>query len=107
LNRKKEVPCGSPTINPIYQKTLEELAVYCKSHRKKLIVFSSPEYADRCKDDDVLLNNLMQDLGIKYYNMTDFFQGNNDLKNWKDETHLSHKGASQFTIALRKKLGLP
>ncbi|HMT00080.1 MAG TPA: hypothetical protein PKA12_15105 [Saprospiraceae bacterium] len=107
LNRKKEVPCGSPTINPIYQKTLEELAIYCKNHRKKLIVFSSPEYADRCKDDDVLLDNLMQNLGIKYYNMTDFFKRNNDLKNWKDETHLSHKGASQFTIAFRKKLGLP
>lgn len=105
LERKKQVKCGNPVINPIYRQVLEELAVYTKTHRKKLIVFSSPEYADPCKEDDVLLTRLMQDLGIEYHNMTDFFKDNKDITNWKDETHLSNKGAVLLTHALRSRLG--
>ena len=106
LARKKNMDCGLPAINPIYIDALRDVAVYCKKNNKKLIVYSSPEYADVCKQDDVLLNDLMKGLGIEYHNMTDYFRNNNNIKYWKDETHLSHTGAMLFTDALKIKLGL-
>ena len=106
LARKKNMDCGLPAINPIYIDALRDVAVYCKKNNKKLIVYSSPEYADVCKQDDVLLNDLMKGLGIEYHNMTDYFRNNNNIKYWKDETHLSHTGAMLFTDALKIKLDL-
>ena len=46
----------------------------------------------------------MNEKNINYYDFTDFFNGNNDIKYWQDLVHLSNIGAELFTNEFRKTL---
>lgn len=91
-----------PVLNLVYDKLLSEISDWCKANNKVLIAYASPEYNDVCKADDAVLEKAMIQKGIRFYNYTDFFRGQNELSYWKDETHLSDKAAQLFTTAVQK-----
>lgn len=96
---EKPISCDKNfNLNEIYDTYLDELKLFCKD--KKLIIFTSPEYKDICKDDNIKLKQLMKLKGLTYYDFTDFFKGNNSLKYWKDNSHLSSIGAEILTDSI-------
>ena len=90
-------------INNIYDNYLNEIIIFCKKNNKKLIVFTSPKYYDYCNDDNILFKNIMKEKNTTYYDYTNFFDNNNNnIKYWKDLTHLSHQGADVFTKEIKE-----
>jgi hypothetical protein len=89
-------------LNDIYNHHLNELIQFCNNNNKTLILFTSPILNDNCKNDNIFLNKILNEKGIEYYDLTDFFKNNNELDYWKDEGHLSHKGAELFTDSIKK-----
>lgn len=90
--------CRGPYIaSKLEIKYLKEIKYFCKNNNKKLILFTSPVYRDKCKEDNIAMKKLMKEFDIKYYDYTDYFSKDDDLDNWKDENHLSKKGADKFS----------
>ncbi len=81
-------------------KCLDQLMSFCKKNNKVLIVFTSPEYKDKCNKDNLAMKKLMASKGIKYYDFTNFYDKNDNLDYWKDEEHLSKIGAEEFSVYL-------
>ena len=98
LNKKTSKPCPKNyKTNTIHNNYINEIISFCKENNKKLIVFTSPLYDDNCKEDNFLFTKIMNDKNIDYYDFTDFFNNNNDIKYWHDLGHLSNIGAEKFT----------
>ena len=104
---EKDSDSESPTcdsthvMNEVYSNSLDELKEFCAKNNKKLILFTSPIFDDKCKDDNNALKQILEQKGFTYYDYTDFFKDNNSLDFWKDRTHLSDKGAEFFTQELK------
>jgi len=79
-------------------KYLNEIKVFCTKNNKVLVLFTSPVYKDNCKTDNLEMKKLMLEFGLKYYDFTDYFSNNKDIDIWKDESHLSKKGADVFSV---------
>lgn len=92
------------TINPIYLKYIDEIKAFCQINNKELIFYTSPIYRDDCKNDDIALTKFLDDKNITYWNLSDFFANDHSLEFWKDNTHLSSKGAKIFTTEISKRL---
>ncbi len=101
---KKNECKNNLAINDIYLKYIREIRDFCKENNKKLIFFTSPIYEDNCKNDDRKIKNILENEDITYWNYTDFFESDKSLKNWKDNTHLSHIGAEIFTKEIHNRL---
>lgn len=99
---KKVMDCQNDfVLNKIYDSSLDALNVFCKNNNKTLIIFTSPKYDDNCKDDNIQLSQILKYRNLHYYDLTDFFKGNNTLDYWRDKAHLSDKGAQLFTERIR------
>lgn len=97
--------CGSDfRMNDIYRKALLNLRDFCKRQNKRLILFTSPMFRDRCRDDNKALESDLDKMGFEYYDFTDLFGEDSNLDYWKDRIHLSGKGAKIFSEKLRKRL---
>lgn len=103
-NSEKEVCDLDLKINPIFKTNLNSIKLYCEKNNKKLIVITTPFYDDTCKNDNLKLKTLLEDLNIIYYDYSDFFKDNNRLEFWKDETHMSKTAAELFSKQLRIQL---
>ncbi|WP_299799163.1 hypothetical protein [uncultured Maribacter sp.] len=105
LENKINEPClNEPKLNSIYERYLDEISLFCKENNKKLILFTAPIYQDDCKNDDDILGKILKQKNIEYWNMTSFFNENNSLNYWRDNSHLSNTGAEIFTDSLKLKL---
>ncbi len=103
---KTEEVCQSDFVmNPVYAKYLNDLSVFCRDHNKTLILFTSPKYEDYCPDDNIQLSEEIKQMDLRYYDLTNYFNENNNLEFWKDKTHLSHKGAELFTKKISALIG--
>lgn len=99
IENEKPISCdNNNNLNVIYDTYLDELKLFCT--KKKLIIFTSPEYQDKCKDDNIKFKQILKQKGLTYYDFTDFFKGNNSMQYWKDNSHLSDIGAEIFTDSL-------
>jgi len=101
LQKKKKICNNDLILNQIYSKYLDEIKYFCNENNKDLIIFTSPIYNDECKNDNEKFKELMIKKNIKYYDYSDYFKNNNKLEYWKDETHLSSKGARIFTNEIK------
>ena len=91
-------------VHPLYLSYLDEVQQFCEDNNKKLILFSAPVYEDVCTDDNQRLAELAKEKKIPYLDLTNAFSTNNSIAYWKDETHLSDKGAALFTEQMKKAL---
>jgi len=102
---EKEINCQNKLVlNKIYNIYLDELKAFCKENNKTLIIFTSPEFNDNCKEDNIKFSQIMKSKELSYFDFTDFFKNNNSLEFWKDKGHLSNKGAEIFTEKIKKLL---
>lgn len=101
LNTPITDDCALLKINPIFKNSILEVKKFAKENNKKLIIFTSPEYIDTCKKDNVILRSFLQENSIDYYDYTDFFKNNNSFDYWKDRIHLSNEGAEIFTTKMK------
>jgi hypothetical protein len=105
-NRKEESCPNKLNLNPIYEKYLNKISIFCKENNKKLILFTAPIYQDDCQKDDKILGEILKKKGISYWNMIDFFKNNNSPDYWRDNSHLSNTGAQIFTDSIKSRLQL-
>ena len=91
-------------INEVYLSYLKEIIAFCKANNKNLIAITSPIYEDNCPDDNAILEAILKENNIPYYDYTNFFKEDNQLKYWRDYAHLSDVGADVFSEALSKDL---
>ncbi|WP_179353745.1 hypothetical protein [Winogradskyella vidalii] len=92
------------TINPIaldYLKTIKNFVE--KSPDKTFLFVTSPMYNDNCNTDNIKLSNLMQELGLNYWDFTNLYKNTNNNSYWKDATHMSKKGVEAFSKHLLEK----
>jgi hypothetical protein len=101
---KKELCQDSYEVSKLERKYLSEIKDFCNKNDKVLILFTSPVYKDKCKLDNIEMKKLMKEYAIKYYDYTDYFSSDDDIDNWKDEIHLSRKGADKFSVYISKDL---
>ncbi|MDC6405692.1 MULTISPECIES: hypothetical protein [Maribacter] len=105
LDKKEKETCPKNLkINSVYEQYLVELKNFCDQNHKRLVMYTSPVFRDDCKDDDLIISALLEEMGINYWNYTDFFEGDSSLQNWKDNTHLSEVGAVKFTREIKNRL---
>jgi len=88
-------------INGIFLEYLLDIINFCKTNDKNLKIITSPIFVDNCPDDNAILARLLQRHKIEYYDYSNFFNDNNDLKYWKDFAHMSNVGAEIFSEALK------
>lgn len=88
-------------INKIYNDYLDELKSFCLNNNKKLILFTSPYFFENCKTYNKKLKKVLKNKKIDYYDFSDLFKENNQLKFWKDSSHLSNLGAEIFTEEIK------
>ena len=108
LQRDKKISdCqDSFILNKIYNDYIDELIEFCNENNKILIFFSSPKFDDKCENDNFELIKLFDKKNLNYHDFTYLFKENNNLDYWKDQTHLSNKGAELFTKKVVKMLRL-
>lgn len=103
LKKKGDTNCKSNfKINKIYDNLLNELHIFCQQNNKTLLLFTSPVYMDKCKDDNIELAKTLNSRGLIYNDYTDFYKNDLSIDNWKDKGHLSDIGASIFTDSIRQ-----
>lgn len=101
---RKEICPNLYEASKLEKKYLKEIKDFCFKNNKVLVLFTSPVYKDKCKSDNTEMKKLMKEFQIKYYDYTDYFSNEDDLDNWKDENHLSRKGADKFSIFIANDL---
>jgi len=98
----KDFTCSNELIlNPLYDRYLNDLKEFSLINNKKLFFFTSPLYDDSCKLDNNLVARIMQSKDLTYFDLTDFFKQNNSLEYWKDNSHISDKGAEIFSAEIK------
>ena len=103
-SEKVKLDCENYEVGVLNFKFLNDIILFCENNNKSLIVFASPTYYDKCKMDNNIVVELMKNLKVKYLDLTDTFIDKEDLDLWKDETHLSNKGAKIFSKVLYTKI---
>jgi hypothetical protein len=91
-------------INKIYSNYINELKDFCLTNNKKLMIFTSPYFFENCKIYNEKLKEILKTKKIDYYDFSDLFKENNQLKFWKDSSHLSSLGAEIFTEEIKNLL---
>lgn len=91
-------------LNIIYEKYINDIVRFCQKNNKRLVFFTAPIFKDDCKEDDRTLNLYLNKKNITYWNLTDMFKNNRSLENWRDNSHLSSKGAEIFTDSIKTRL---
>ncbi|HRZ86158.1 MAG TPA: hypothetical protein P5277_05265 [Candidatus Paceibacterota bacterium] len=105
LKNSKEVICEEKyKTSGLVEEYLKELYQINSNINKKVIFFTSPYYKDKCLKDNQALKRVMEQIGFKYYDFSNLFDSNADLDLWKDESHLSKKGADLFSKMMFEKL---
>ena len=90
-------------VNYVYKKYLDELKLeFDTSSTKKLVFYTSPIYNDPCSKDNEKLAEIMKSNGLKYFDFSNYFGEKSSLDLWRDHTHLSSKGAKEFTLKLKE-----
>ncbi len=102
LEKKDAVECPED-INASFlaKEYIKSVKLFCEQNNKTLVMLTSPTYNPICKEQYLKLEQMLKKLNINYYNYSEFFISNNSLNYWKDKTHLSTKGASLFSEALK------
>jgi hypothetical protein len=101
---KKDKCSNIYEASKLERKYLKEIKDFCTKNNKVLVLFTSPVYKDKCKSDNKEMKILMKNFGIKYYDYSDYFSNDDNIDNWKDESHLSKKGADKFSIFIASSL---
>lgn len=106
LDKRNEIPpCATDfKWNEIYYNALVELQEFCEENNKILVLFTSPKFTDSCNEDNLQLTKSLNDMGFDYYDFTNLFQDDYNLDYWKDNIHLSGKGAEIFSEKLHERL---
>lgn len=107
--RAKQMDCKKEgyKLNPIYRAYLLELKEFSKKNGKRVIFFTSPKLFDNCKEDNSFLRKEMYKMNLVYKDYSDGLVSNiSDVSNWKDATHMSEKGAENFTKYLVETISL-
>ena len=90
-------------INPLAIKYLNKIKSFSEKNHKKLIIITSPIYDDLCEVDNKILEKIMRDQDLTYWNFTNLYKNTQNKAYWKDGTHMSHKGAEAFSKHLYSK----
>jgi hypothetical protein len=101
---KVDVCQDSLIVNKTYFNYLLELKEFANTNNKKLIFFTSPTYNDNCKNDNLKLMKLAEEIKIDYIDFTDIFLKDNSTSYWKDKAHLSRMGAEKFTNIFKEQI---
>ena len=105
LNKKNTQVCDTILIqNNYFLKYLVEIKEFCKSNQKDLVIITSPVFKDDCREDNLILAEVLDSLNITYIDYTNFLNNTNSITLWKDNIHLSKAGAELFTNQLIKDL---
>jgi len=105
LKKIKQTKCNDIYLpSELVKKYVVEIKEFCKKNNKHLIFFTSPVYKDECQKDNQALSRMMNDFGLEYHDFTSLFDSNSDLDLWRDENHLSKKGADLFSELMFEKL---
>lgn len=91
------------SMSPLAFSFLKSIGDHAKSHRIKLIFFTSPSLMNVDEEAREMTKSVFKDLGVTYWDHMDFFE-RFDPDLWKDQTHLSYKGASEYTDYLSSEL---
>lgn len=93
-------------LNPIALEYLKKIKAYTQLSKNKTFIFiTSPIYNDPCKSDNEIFKGIMEKLGLTYKDYTNLFKENGNKNTyWKDQTHLSKKGAEKFSEFLEVEL---
>lgn len=100
FEKQNKIDCEKYQTGELNKKLLEDIISFCKRNNKHLIIFASPRYFDKCEEDNKIVNEVMKELNVEYYDLTNAFKNVRDLDLWKDETHLSNKGAKRLSKML-------
>ncbi|WP_400078963.1 hypothetical protein [Winogradskyella sp. R77965] len=91
-------------VNVIALDYLKSIKTFVdKSPNKTFLFVTSPIYNDTCSADNTKLNQIMQDLGLNYWDYSNLYKDIKDNSLWKDATHMSKKGAEAFSKLLIEK----
>lgn len=85
-------------INEVALNYLKEIKSFIeKSPNKSFLFITSPIYNDYCDIDNFKLSEVMKDLGLSYWDLSNLYNQSKDNTYWKDATHMSDKGATAFS----------
>ncbi|WP_417370611.1 hypothetical protein [Gelidibacter japonicus] len=88
-------------VNPIALDYLRSIKSFSeKAPNKTFLFITSPIFNDSCNMDNAKLNEIMQDLGLTYWDFSNLYKDNKDNGFWKDSKHMSQKGAEAFSLYL-------
>ena len=92
---------GTHEVNTLALDYLKSIKAFTdKSPNKTFLFVTSPMYNDTCSKDNEKLAEIMQDLGLNYWDFTNLYKDTKDNSYWKDATHMSKKGAEAFSLYL-------
>ncbi|WP_438423353.1 hypothetical protein [Aquimarina macrocephali] len=105
LKKPKRKKClDSYTLNPLYESYLKEIKTFCENNNKRLVLITSPFYNDECKNDNKKMIEIFKTMDIEYHDFSNLFNDDNQIEYWKDDVHLSDKGAQVFSEILNNAL---
>lgn len=105
LAAKENTNCveNNATANPIALDYLKQIKQFAEKSNKNFIFITSPMHNDACKNDNIILNKIMKDNNLIYWDFTNLYKSKKDNSFWKDKTHMSQKGAEAFSKHLLNK----
>ncbi|WP_340202396.1 hypothetical protein [Ascidiimonas sp. W6] len=90
-------------INPLVEKLIDRIKKKCLENESSLVFFTSPTLNHINPALIERTQNFFESKNIRYYDYTYVFNNFNP-EYWKDFTHLSARGANQFTLHLKSNL---
>ncbi|MBJ7882685.1 hypothetical protein [Gelidibacter salicanalis] len=88
-------------VNKVALHYLESIAAFIDITPHKTFLFvTSPLYNDSCDIDNIKLNNIMQNLGLTYWDFSNLYKDEKNNAYWKDATHMTKNGAEAFSTYL-------
>ena len=103
-NEQKEDCLDNLEANSLALYYLKEITEFIKSSKKEFLFITSPIYNDYCSSDNKILSEIMRKNNLTYWDFTNYFTNANEMSLWKDELHLSQKGAEKFSKFLMTKI---
>lgn len=90
-------------VNPKSEKFIDYIIRKAQTNESKLVFFTSPSLLRIDRDTKNRTQAFFKAKGIPYWDHGAFFDSL-DYTDWKDETHLSDKGAKKYSVFLRGEL---
>jgi hypothetical protein len=91
-------------VNERYWIYILEIVDFCEENNKELIIFSAPTFSDHCKNDNVTVDSLLNEINVSFVDFSDCFTENNRIDYWKDHGHLTAEGADVFSLIFRNEI---